>query len=293
MKREDRLKLINDYSNGTIERLTYESLVQNGNGLHDLYNSIFNDKEKYLFRPYEFSESSDFKESKITTILLNSLLQYPDRIDIAFEQSWKAFEEFLSISHGLPHTTEKIFSYTDLYTPDNIFEIWKLAPTQAYEFLAKEIKELNKNPFRQLSTNNRISRPCLDIIATYIESLNLENLDPQVRQRKTAFFLKRLLTGETLIVNSESAKLSKKDSFQFLIYALLYMLRNKFLHGDSHPPFISTKASLKTYTLPTFCFIITFLLSGSRFAVSNTVVESNIISNLQNAKKIFGSNWKK
>ncbi len=113
--------------------------------------------------------------------------------------------------------------------------------------------------------------------------------------------LRRALRGESLTLGeSGEFKLDETSLARFLVLLLLYTARNERFHGSSFSPFVSSDATLRTYTHPFFMFLASYYLLlatwlETRPAATNAsrieLLES-LSNNLQDAEGLFGSHWK-
>lgn len=122
--------------------------------------------------------------------------------------------------------------------------------------------------------------------------------------------LRGALKGETLSIEEDKDlgieanpvfRLDESSQAQILGLLVLYTLRNERIHGSSFSPFLSSDASLSTYTHPYFAFLATYyLLVGlwlerrpEVLIISKAEILASFNANLQEALCVFGRHWEK
>jgi hypothetical protein len=112
--------------------------------------------------------------------------------------------------------------------------------------------------------------------------------------RKAAMLFRKALQGTVVNVSSFTGSLSVAERLSLILLGILYTFRNDRFHGDLHPPFKSSLATLQTYTHAHFSFLVTYFLFLQTLHFSNKVpfksdnIDQNITSNIQIFTQLYG-----
>lgn len=255
-----------------------------------------------FFKPIEISDLDSVEFHRQLSYLVDAFDSLPQRVDIAFDSVWKAFElETKEISQD--NITDRLKHVAEIVDGAVIDLVCANFPVQSCEYLYKRLISDAKENSIERGLNNRIRsstdesiRQLLDHLYSVYEEGSAES------RRKGALFLRRALRGETLNLGKISDfSLGTISKARILISLFLYTARNERFHGSSFSPFISSAASLRTYTHPFFAFLASYYLLISLWQVKrpqvlvikqDTVLVS-LADNLKTAHKIFGAHWNK
>jgi hypothetical protein len=125
---------------------------------------------------------------------------------------------------------------------------------------------------------------------------------PNVSQsdlRKSAMLLRKIFKGEKIKVGLFDDNFSLTERFSLLILGVLYTFRNDRFHGDMHPPFKSSLATLQTYAHAHFCFLAThhvFIqsLEEARWASANyNETALTLARNIDDFEQLYGKHLAK
>lgn len=214
-----------------------------------------------FFRPIAANNLDVVDFHRELSYLLDASDSLPSRVDLAFDSTWKAFElETKQLLDGdITDRLEKAALNLDVTI---VAEICSNVPVQTCEYAYKRLviefltgKADHGLPKRYEQCTTSTIRELLEFM-----KLNYGN-DSMGARRKGTLLMRRTLQGETLRLGSNlEFELDKTSRVQFLILLVLYTLRNEPFHGSSFSPFVSSDATLRTYTHPFFAFLASYYL---------------------------------
>lgn len=265
-----------------------------------------------FFTPIEIPHSHDTRYNTQVSYLVDSYDFLPARVDLAFDFAWKAFEAL--VKRGAEGVNPS--SYTN--TTDSLWSLAKdsasvistcrvLAmniPSQSCEHLYKRLiqeksplaheRRARKRLEKRTQEHDELGPLISSIYAKYAKSTQGPRFD-----RRGAMLLRRALNGEYLEIDDKGIQLSPSSQAHLILSGLLYTVRNERYHGESFSPFISSAATLKTYTHCHFIFICAYALThtiwaeSSSLGISNVEVRNNLIRNIDEARSLYGRHWNK
>lgn len=262
-------------------------------------------KTNTFFRPIQIGELNSVEFNRQLSYLIDAFDSLPGRVDIAFDSTWKAFELETREFAPRQNITDRLRTIAEAVDKDVIDLICSNFPVQSCEYLYKRLisdvvdKNVNyglKNRINYSKNNQQICQ--------LLEHLELKyKKGSSVTRRNGALLIRRALEGEQLkLANSSGVTfvtLGSNSKTQILISLFLYTARNERVHGSTFSPFISSAASLRTYTHPYFAFLATYYLLISLWKrkhpqvliLNQGSVITSLKENIEIARKILGSNW--
>lgn len=258
-----------------------------------------------LFIPLEVQDGETVQFHQQVSYLVDAFDGLPTRVDVAFDSTWKAFESASEvIVHG--NITERLSKLAKSSSIDEVVlnELLKQIPAQSCEFLFKRIigdsSGTTDGDLFSRQPNKRLWHFGDDEIVYLIRYLNdrYSANEPDIR-RKGAMLLRRAIQGEELTLGERQMTLSLNARSAMLLHGLLYTSRNERVHGESFSPFVSSTASIKTYTHPYFSFLASYSLLLCVWAAEHesksvndvALVRANLKRNLDAAADVFGRHW--
>ncbi|MFG3617306.1 hypothetical protein [Nocardia sp. NPDC047654] len=260
-----------------------------------------------LFRPLELPNVGGVEYHRQVSYLVDAYDSIPARVDIAFDSVWKAFEAATkrAASGNVTDRLKKLAAGSGL---DSGILSLLLAdiPAQSCEYLFKRLvidfgslvdpEERHRHqPNRRLAgVGDQDFATLLSVLQTRYGS-NGDHAD----HRKGAMLLRRALSGEKVDLQGVDVTLSLPVRSAVLLSGLLYTARNDRFHGESFSPFVSSAATIRTYTHPYFLFLASYSLLSSLWLGSGPCgvglqrddVVANISANLEAAHDLFGRHW--
>lgn len=262
-------------------------------------------KTATFFKPIQIGELNSVEFNRQLSYLIDAFDSLPGRVDIAFDSAWKAFELETREFAPRQNITDRLRTIVEAVDKDVIDLICLNFPVQSCEYLYKRLisdvmdKSVNhglKNRINYSKNNQRICQ-----LLEHLELLYKKG--SSAARRNGALLIRRALEGERLkLANGSgvtSVTLDSNSKAQILISLFLYTARNERVHGSTFSPFISSAASLRTYTHPYFAFLATYYLLISLWKAKHPQVlilnQGSVITslkdNIETARKILGSNW--
>jgi hypothetical protein len=173
------------------------------------------------------------------------------------------------------------------------------APTQSCEYLYKRtIGTRDQKVLSRLISSSPETPAGLD---SFINLTQTKYGQPNNygEARRGAMFLRRALKGDLLNLEGVNIQLSQRARLHISMSGIVYSARNDRVHGDSFSPFISSKATLRTYTHPNYMFLCAyyFLLltwahsNSPSFPLDPSSIHDNLAANLAEARTLFGRHW--
>ena len=258
---------------------------------------------RVFFRPSHLKCLESVSFQRELSYLVDAFDFLPERVDIAFDFVWKAFElETKKCVRG--STAARLQAIAPLVNRKVIARLCHSMPVQACEFLFKRLvsDELSNKADPGLRKRIELIKDNnLEVLLEHMRTTYGSPSDNDLR-RKGAMFLKRVMNGETMELNGYP-RLNADSSLRahILISLYLYTARNGRVHGDSFSPFLSSKAKIRTYTHPYFAFLSTYylLLCAWQQRKEQVVINGDreilksLDDNLECAIRVFGSHWNK
>ncbi len=211
----------------------------------------------------------------------------PRRIDCSFDSTWEALDMSCKHLHGISIGENSELSFYDNLRQFSIPLIWtqqynnnqrialaideslSALPLQSCKFLAKRIL----HSFDPAATNERQRGRVAKRILLYPRNTQMVRhfLDalakkfghgtvPAVGVRKAGIVARKMMAGSEIELFGTKFVFSTEVRLSFLLNGFLYIYRNERLHGTKPSPFISSKATIKTFTLAHSAFLMTHLL---------------------------------
>lgn len=256
------------------------------------------------FRPLPLNDSESVAYHREVSLLIDAFDAFPNRVDLSFDSTWRAFEAGLHDLRG-PDSQNTTLGLSDFARSLGADEAHAMdlaiaaLPQQALEFLiARWIdgptdgNKLSRRLANAGSTGSRLSL-LRELLRAQYDLSDLQD------RRKAARLLLLAMRGETINLQGTRLELSADDRVLVLVSGLLFDLRNVRAHGAVPSPFTSSAASLRTFTLPYYAFVITYFLYmttairrghlGSH--VTAAALRTNLLENLAAARDVMGRHW--
>lgn len=255
-----------------------------------------------FFRPVPVRDSDSVKFHRQLSYLIDAFDALPERVDIAFDSTWKAFE-LASTDAAAGNITDRIRQLAGTLDVSVTNQLCASFPVQSCEYLFKRLVSDVLAAGADVRLENRVKGLNDAKIDQLLEHLRATYCDDSAdSRRKGALLLRKALRGDILVLGSVSGfSLDALSRSRVLISLFLYTTRNDRFHGESFSPFVSSAASLRTYTHPYFSFIASYYLllcvwenSCSEVLTCDTAgISSSLEENLITAREIFGRHWEK
>lgn len=257
-------------------------------------------KTRSFFRPEPLIDLDSREYHRAVGYLIDAFDSLPWRVDIAFDSTWKALELATNaVIHG--NITDRLKVVASDLDSRVVDKLCANVPMQSCEYLFKRLVSDPVGGKGDQRLENRIDGLNDSQIKFLIESMRSKfEIDSGVSRRNGASLVRRVLRGETLKIGATSDfRLNEASRARVLLSLFLYTARNERFHGASFSPFISSKASMKTYTHPYFAFLASYYLLLDVWRKTLPQVLSNdhegvlasLDTNLHLAQEIFGRHW--
>lgn len=228
------------------------------------YRNRIRNSESPLMRPLATGDVDDKNYRRQLALVVDALDFFPYRPDMSWDSMWKAFENQLKLNFNDTNATKCLAKLSRELPERLIDEAWQGAPIRVYEYLHRRIvaSQFNEDIGGQ-------ARKARGRLAHYLGGEWEEFLgwfDPSFPRgdaktdRQGALFLYRFLRGEQVTVAGVRRRPSKNLKSDLLILGFLYTLRNEKTHGVSMPPFLSSRATARTYALPMYTTALVYTL---------------------------------
>ncbi|WP_147328132.1 hypothetical protein [Duganella sp. BJB476] len=249
------------------------------------------------FIPAKLNLSSDQEFHSLLGHFLEGLDQLPFRPDAAFDAIWKALDaEFFRVKDEAcaPQHESRFESFlnkvsTDSNTCKAFYPLANVIPMQTCEFAAKRIIKSKIEPDQHSEQFLKRVKSCLgnDLYVSFLSKYEpLWSASPEEAQRKSGAFLRRLVLGEELDINSIKFSLTSEKIASFLISIIMPQFRNERFHGTTFPPFRSSVAKLKTYAHGYFILQVAYALLLEVFLYRNFgVIDQNSVEEAVNKNR--------
>lgn len=257
---------------------------------------------KSFFKPVAMNNLESVEYHRELSYLIDAFDSLPRRVDQAFDSIWKAFElETKQLRAG--NITERLEAAALNVESSIVSMLCALVPVQTCEYAYKRLVTEFLSSEMEHGLVNRVAHRADPSIREFLDYLRNEYGDksPEAR-RKGALLLRRALRGENLVLaENQLLELSDSSRARFLVLLVLYSARNERFHGSSFSPFVSSNATLRTYTHPYFLFLASYyLLLGLWLTTRPQATDlaraellESMDENFQVARDIFGSHWSK
>lgn len=221
-------------------------------------------------------------------------------MDIAFDSTWKALElETSEVYQG--NATDRLRKTADDVESRIVERLCSSFPGQSCEYLFERLVSDVLDESIEHGLSNRLLHSTDEHIGLLLGHLRMAYWSGEAEsRRKRAMLLRLAMRGETLTLGDVSGfRLEATSRARILISLFLYTTRNERFHGSSFSPFISSAASLRTYTHPYFAFLASYYLLLSLWMERRPEVMSvdpdglvgSLDDNLRMASEIFGRHW--
>lgn len=255
-----------------------------------------------FFKPVAVKDLDDVVFHREISYLIDAFDALPKRVDQAFDSAWKAFELETAQFEG-SRIIDRLESASLRLDKDVVAAICAAVPAQTCEYAYKRlvvdfIEEKAEEGLKRRVNGRSTSQ--LEQLLDYLKQTYGVNSSKGAR-REGAMLLRRALRGETLTLGDEGFRLDGESLSRFLVLLLLYTARNERFHGSSFSPFVSSNATIRTYSHPHFLFLASYYLLLTTWMVTRpdateisraTLIES-LDDNTQAALHLFGSHWKR
>ncbi|WJS89746.1 hypothetical protein [Microbacterium testaceum] len=254
-----------------------------------------------FFKPIAVADLDDVVFHREISYLIDALDALPKRVDQAFDSAWKAFELETASFTGR-RITDRLETASLRLDVAVVAAICAAVPAQTCEYAYKRLVEdfIDERAEEGLKSRARVrSTPQLDQLFNYLKQA-YGGSSLQGARRKGAMLLRRALRGETLTLGDvEGFRLDGESLSRFLVLLLLYTARNERFHGTSFSPFVSSDATISTYSHPFFLFLASYYLLLTTWmqtrpdatgATRETLIES-LDANTQTTLGLFGRHW--
>ena len=274
------------------------------------------------FRPVSFEFSNEKYFQRSVAYLLDSLDFLPNRPDLSFDFIWRAID-FLSrqiiTEQNLQGKNDKEILKSCI---DNIWsnyfnanlaikkEFLRLVdniPVQSCEYLFKRLYSTydtskpmnpNKEVGRLISSDGGKAKNLVakEVIEKIMKKYSYNDHESR---RKGSRFLYLYIKGDSLTIESDTIVADFSQMLNFIINGILYTFRNDRAHGGVFSPFRSSKATMRTYSHCSFCFLLGYylLVALIDFRDNNLVIEEKLVNNynlnIELYKNLYGRNLKK
>jgi len=256
------------------------------------------------FTPLRMPDSDSVEYHREVSLLIDAFDAFPQRVDISFDSTWRAFEAGLHDlrNAGDSNTTNGLSELARALQSEEASAVecaTRALPQQALEFLVTRwidgALDGNKLALRLARGGAAIGGP-----AELREHLRSQyDLREMGDRRKAARLLLLVMRGKSVTVSGSPIELSVNDRALILFSGLLFGLRNDRAHGVVPSPFTSSAATLRTYALPYYAFVATYHLYMTTALrrghlgpeITADVLQQNLESNLDAARAVLGRHW--
>lgn len=307
-QREERLNIINCWSEVGVQKDRVKLPIET-----DFRERVNN--ADVFFKPIRIEDigSAEGDEDWVAfhrqvSYLIDAFDLCPYRVDLAFDSVWRAFEQSISEKEKMETVTDNLLHLAKDDDLDHtlVAGLCKNIPMQSCEYLFKRLMPPgdNETDKRGEGVRNRIrnlNNQEINQLVDFLHTNYPNNTDTE--RRNGAVFLRKVLRKEQLEHGQlKNFELSDVARAHVLLSLFLYTARNERVHGDSFSPFLSSTASIKTYTHPYYAFLSTYYLLMSIWTkiFPNTISSNSeelldsLNNNLTLAKKVFGTrHWDK
>lgn len=258
-----------------------------------------------FFKPVALRDTDSVKFHRQLSYLVDAFDALPERVDIAFDSAWKALE-LASTESALGNIAENNITDRLKFLPELIDvgilnHISAGFPLQSCEYLFKRLISAVRGDEDGMRLNKRVKGLNDEQINYLLEYMLAKYGDDADKPRRNgALLLRKALRGDILIMGQVSDfRLEDSSRARILISLFLYTARNDRFHGESFSPFVSSAATLRTYTHPHFAFMASYYLLLGVWArvyqgvvvCDNHGIMASIDDNFEAAIETFGRHW--
>ena len=258
------------------------------------------EKSDIFFRPMAVTDQSSVEYHRQLSYLIDAFDALPGRVDIAFDSTWKALE-LASKKLSAGNITDRLKALSERLDSGIVDLISEKYHAQSCEYLYQRFVVDALRDSADPRLERRLDGLGEPLVAQLVDHLKLTYVDGTgERRRKGAMLLRRALMGDVLRVGDvEGFALTTVSRAKILLSLFLYTARNDRFHGESFSPFVSSKATLRTYTHPYFAFLASYYaLVGTWKIVHPGVVEGgaaeveeSLRENIEECQRLFGHHW--
>lgn len=255
-----------------------------------------------FFRPISLRDFNSVDFHRQLSYLIDAFDALPGRVDVAFDSAWKAFES-ASIGAVAGNITDRLKSLAGSIDEAVADRLCMSFPVQSCEYLFKRLVSDTLANQADVRLTNRINGLNDGKIHQLLSFLGAAYSDGSAdSRRKGALLLRRALRGDVLQLGRISGfSLDVQSRSKVLISLYLYTARNDRFHGESFSPFVSSAASLRTYTHPYFAFLASYYLllcvwlntCPQVLPCDAAGISSSLDDNLKSATEFFGRHWER
>ena len=269
-----------------------------------------------FFVPIKMSVTDNAEINRHVSHLIDAYDMLPGRPELAFDATWKAFEASLELiprpNGSKPSGTKgNLYRFADSGCARLMEVVLSyFLPSQACVFLYDRLMDdfgmFGNLRYPKHSPRARLVNEATTALNSEVTDLvkvleaRYGRLGTPSTDRKGAMFLRKCLHGDEMEIGEpRKLKLTTRARMHLTTSGLLYTLRNERIHGQSFSPFISSAATIKTYTPTHYAFIVAYAslhstwlrLFPSDLSFSAVDLEENVQQNLARAVKIYGRHW--
>jgi hypothetical protein len=258
-----------------------------------------------FFKPVSLRDSSSVEFHRQLSYLIDAFDALPERVDIAFDSTWKAFDSASSYQ-GSVNMTERLKLLAPSIDATVANRLSANFPVQSCEYLFKRlVSDVVASPTddRVVRIMNRIAGLNDGKIVQLLSFLRTSYGDASAdSRRKGTLLLRRALRGDVLQLGAVAGfGLDVRSRSRVLLSLYLYTARNDRFHGESFSPFVSSAASLRTYTHSYFSFLASYYLllcvwldrCPDVLSCDAAGLAGSLDANLKSAIELFGRHWEK
>jgi hypothetical protein len=253
-----------------------------------------------FFRPVALGDSDSVPFHRQVSYLIDAFDALPERVDVAFDSAWKAFES-ASTEVVSGHITDRLKLLALRVDSDIVDSLTRSIPVQSCEFLFKRLVSDVLSGDGDERVERRLNSLQDEAVMGFVLHLRSTYGSGGASERRNgALLLRRVLAGEKVTLGGQDGfSLTGESRARILMSLFLYTARNDRFHGESFSPFVSSVAALRTFTHPYFAFLasyyllITLWLNKSPEVLEADAGEVNrsLAENLEQAKAVFGHHW--
>lgn len=259
-------------------------------------------KADVFFKPVAINDVDSIAFHREVSYLIDAFDSLPWRVDIAFDSTWKAFELETSEAYG-GNATDRLKKTAGDVESKVIERLCSKIPVQSCEYLFKRLVSDALDGSIGHGLSKRILHSTDDKIRMLLDHLRVAYGSGSAEsRRKGSMLLRRAMQGDMLTLGDVTEfRLDTTSRARILISLFLYTTRNERFHGASFSPFVSSAASLRTYTHPYFAFLSSYYLLLSLWmekrppamGVELDGLIGSLDDNFKMAFEIFGRHWDK
>lgn len=230
------------------------------------------------------------------------------RPDVAFDAIWRACESELRISFPLEKKSKRselgrITELCGLVPEDLIESMWRAAPGRVLEYVAKRLIPATGESGFASWANNKVQNRMNNTGSSDWKKFQSLFCDKYPNRsgdnvRNAALLLRRVLLGNSVKIDGTPLSIHPSDSAKLLLLGFMYELRNDRVHASNMPIHLSSRATIKVYSVPLFGIILANTMIGvmwmNRISDSGLTLESILdlqSKNLIAMKTLMQGGW--